>query len=313
MLRILELARARAIGKCIICGGEFTYYPSNRSGKFCSRECYFKHYRGENHPRYKGKVKINCDQCEEEFEIYPRKLEKSTNNFCSNECKAEWQREHLTEDNNPNFKGGDIELICEECGKSFKAKRWWTFRRFCSRECILKAEGKGKMTRNYICDNCGKGFYAKRSPDRGHYFCSKKCMGEYFTGENNPFHNGEFSKKSLKKIIKARHTRPNKPERKLIKIIERSKLPFTYVGNGEAIIGGKNPDFMHKNGAKKVIELFGVYWHSPIYGRVRHTSTRDAVKKHYKEKGYDCLIIWDTELVNPQNVENKILEFMECD
>jgi len=293
-------------GTCPVCGKEFMYYPSHKA-KFCSRECYHKYYRGKNHPWYKGKVKLTCPQCGKQFLIQPSWAKQGVK-FCSKECRIKWMKEHLKGERNPNFKGGKIKLTCQQCGRKFEVDRWKTDRKYCSRECVAKAQKWHKIKRFYTCANCGKLFYAKRIPAEKH-FCSKKCQFEYSKGENNPFYRGKFSEEALRKIIKARHARPNRAERRLIKIIEDNNLPFRYVGDGKVIIGGKNPDFIHKEGEKKVIELFGIYWHSPIYGRVRPTMTPDYVKKHYKKHGYDCLIIWDVELKNTNRIIDKIMRF----
>lgn len=251
---------------------------------------------------------VTCIQCGKRFLTHQAWVKKGTK-FCSYECKAEWQSENWRGKNNPNWKGGHIEKVCEQCGKTFKVLRWHTFRKFCSPKCNAIVQGPKSRTRFHTCLNCGKVFYGKRNAKYTRVFCSKRCEGEYNKGENNPFYRGKFSDASLRKIIKARHARPNKPETKLIEIIDKNNLPFKYVGNGEAIIEGKNPDFIHTEGEKKVIELFGIYWHSPIYGRVRPTTTYDAVKKHYAENGYKSLIIWDTELINPEAVLSKIVRF----
>ena len=134
-------------------------------------------------------------------------------------------------------------------------------------------------------------------------------MGKATTGKNNPFYRGIFSQEALTKIIKARHTRPNNPESKLMSLIKENDLPFHYVGNGELAINGKNPDFIHTR-ERKVIEVLGIYWHSPLYGRVRSTATEKAIKNHYRKSGYDCLILWDVELWNSDKTLNKIIEFM---
>ena len=277
--------------------------------------------RGKNHPKYKQKIKLTCKQCGKDFSIYPSWVKKGIK-FCSAKCYGDWESEHQRGENNSNFKGGNIELICQKCGKKFQVLRWHTFRKFCSHICRAKAYTEESLirfaacTKNrkpqrkiYTCTNCGETFDKKREKGRANYFCSRKCMGEYIQGKNNPFYNGKFSDEALRKIIKARHTKPNVPETKLIKIIEKNEFFFQYVGNGEVIIDGKNPDFIHIK-EKKVIELFGVYWHSPMYGRVRPNSTYNAVKSHYMEHGYQCLIIWDTELINESQVTQKISEFV---
>jgi G:T-mismatch repair DNA endonuclease (very short patch repair protein) len=227
-------------------------------------------------------------------------------------------REHIKEENNPNFKGGDIELTCQWCGRKFKVFRWWTFRKYCSFECYNNArrlrQGVKQQSNRYMCDYCGIAFYAKRGINSSHHFCSSKCrakwQSEHFRGKNNPFYRGKFSDKTLRQIIKARITKPNRSERALIRILSENNLPFKYVGNGEVVIGGKNPDFIHSAGQRKVIELFGIYWHSPLYGKVKPTMTYDAVVRHYAEHGYECLVLWDTELQNEKLIVNRITKFI---
>jgi len=86
---------------------------------------------------------------------------------------------------------------------------------------------------------------------------------------------------------------PNKAECKLAEIIERLKLPFTYVGNGAFWIGPcatgarRNPDFIDKYG-KRVILLHGKYWH-----------TQASVRREnydYLSRGWRPLVIWEKEL-----------------
>jgi predicted nucleic acid-binding Zn ribbon protein len=204
---------------------------------------------------------------------------------------------------NPNWRGGDIEKHCAHCGKLFSFPRWRK-RRFCSRRCARIVDAM--MTKHKRkCAVCGI-----RLPNRHNkLYCSTTCEGKAKTGKNNNFYRGVFTKEALAKIIKARHARPNNPEAILIKLIEQNNLPFKYVGNGEVVIKGKNPDFIHLR-EKKVIEVFGIYWHSPLYGRVRVTMTEKATRDHYRNNGYDCLILWDVELWNNHKILDKIIEFV---
>ncbi len=113
----------------------------------------------------------------------------------------------------------------------------------------------------------------------------------------------------LKKMLNIRT--PNKIEMKLMSIIKKNLLPFKFVGNGDFILGGKCPDFLDTNGKKKVIELFGSYWHSPLFNpKVNWNRTYDVTIKHYRKYGFDCLIIWDYELKRKDNVINKIENFI---
>lgn len=114
----------------------------------------------------------------------------------------------------------------------------------------------------------------------------------------------------VRKQIISRGVVPNKTEMVLDKIIQRL-LPnqYKFVGDGEFILGGKCPDFVNINGQKKIIELFGDYWHdSKIQGvsKEQHVQERKDVFAKY---GYGTLIIWECELKDLEKVEEKIISF----
>jgi len=120
----------------------------------------------------------------------------------------------------------------------------------------------------------------------------------------------EFHKKYISKIIKALHSKPNKLEKRVIEIINENNLPFKYVGSGEIIINGRNPDFISIDGSKKVIEIFGNYWHSPLFNpHIDWKRTYKETINFYKEQGYDCLVLWEDEVKESVAVE-KIKEFL---
>jgi len=97
--------------------------------------------------------------------------------------------------------------------------------------------------------------------------------------------------------------KPNKAEKILIDLIDDNKLPFKYVGDGSLIIGGKNPDFFNINGKKQLLELFGGYWH-------RGQNPQDRISC-FKEYGFDCLVIWESELKEKDKVVEKLANFAE--
>lgn len=71
---------------------------------------------------------------------------------------------------------------------------------------------------------------------------------------------------------------------------------WKYVGaSKEVSIGGKFPDFININGKKEVIEVFGVYWHSPDEVQEK--------KDHYKKYGFDCKVIWEFECYDSEEIE----------
>lgn len=98
---------------------------------------------------------------------------------------------------------------------------------------------------------------------------------------------------------------PNKPESTILSILD-SIYPneWKFVGDGQVIICGKNPDFININGQKKIIELFGDYWH-------RGQNPQDRIDV-FKPFGYDTLVIWERELKQIESVVDKIREFAEA-
>jgi len=107
--------------------------------------------------------------------------------------------------------------------------------------------------------------------------------------------------------MQARKTKPNKLEIQFDNFLN-IYFPniWKYVGDGqdeESIIGGKCPDWIHLNGKKQVIELFGSYWHPEIFCEAEKIN-------HYKQYGFGCLVIWDNELKNTERTISKIKKFM---
>ena len=76
---------------------------------------------------------------------------------------------------------------------------------------------------------------------------------------------------------------------------------FIYVGDFKEWVGGKNPDFINKED-KKIIEVFGNYWHNKEDEYIRY--------KHFKKYGYRLLVIWENEIYNDiENVKKRIIKF----
>lgn len=108
------------------------------------------------------------------------------------------------------------------------------------------------------------------------------------------------------------HKKPTKPERKLGNIIKKNKFPFRYVGDGSVCIGSLNPDFIETNGRKKVIEVFGKAFHNPetSFVSVHDCQTEEGRKAAFAKRGFDCLIIWDDELNDEEEIVKGINRFV---
>jgi len=119
---------------------------------------------------------------------------------------------------------------------------------------------------------------------------------------------------SRKKAIKAVHQNPNRPERRLIRLIQSNHLPFKFTGDGQFLIGRLNPDFIHNNGKKQVIEIFGRTYHDPnvSFRDVPPLQTVEGRTEYFKKNGWQCLVIWDDEILEYEDeVLTKIKNFME--
>ncbi len=99
------------------------------------------------------------------------------------------------------------------------------------------------------------------------------------------------------------NVKPNKAELKLNDFLQQL-LPneYKYVGDGEFILAGKCPDFVNINGQKKIIELYGNYWHKGETGKERIAL--------FRQYGYETLIVWGSELKDEEELINRILGFI---
>lgn len=116
-------------------------------------------------------------------------------------------------------------------------------------------------------------------------------------GNKNPMSNP----KSVKKWAESNGLKPNKTEIKLFRIIQEINTDFLLNTKAEhLIIEGKIPDFVNLKD-KKIIELYGDYWHK--------NDTKEKIEKRinlFKKSGYDTLIVWEREIKNITNLKNKL-------
>ena len=116
-----------------------------------------------------------------------------------------------------------------------------------------------------------------------------------------------WTKKSyVEAVIRAINLRPNKQEIALGKIID-DVCPCQFKYNGDyslgVILNRYIPDFVNINGKKQVIEFFGSYWH-----RIDGRGEQETIDK-YRQLGWHCLVVWDTELANVRTLKGKIRAF----
>lgn len=101
---------------------------------------------------------------------------------------------------------------------------------------------------------------------------------------------------------KRMNIRPTKPEKKFIGICAKYSFPLKYVGDGSFWVDGKNPDFVSADGQRKIVEIFGDYWHNP-----KEEKERVAF---FRERNFDCCIIWEHDLEEEEHIISKINSFL---
>ena len=98
--------------ECEICGTEFEYYPSDKTGLYC-RTCvneenwrYRPDITGPDHPRWSGgQQELECDRCGATV-VRDQNNINSDVVFCSDECQYAWLSKTFTGEGHPNWDGG---------------------------------------------------------------------------------------------------------------------------------------------------------------------------------------------------------------
>ena len=195
---------------------------------------------------------------------------------------------------------------CKDCGKgiSYHSGRKGQGRcRHCAHQGELQSNYiDGRTLIKYYCPDCLKkgieteiGYQAKRCGS-----CASKIRFKKL------WRNEEYRNKIVKAILKGLKLSPNKPEKLLNKLLQEILFnEYQFVGDGKVVFGGFCPDFINCNGQKKIIELYGDYWH-----RLPKIVKKDKGRLiTYNRLGYFTLIIWEHELKDLNKLKTKILEF----
>lgn len=290
---------------CLYCGKSFYTKPyrleKRNGGKYCCKECMTL-------DKAIDLKTVECPVCGREFSYRATLARK----YCSKECQlASLPMHNVVVE----------EKKCKKCGKSFIPKRKQQI--YCSSTCSSKSQRHQSLTRCSVCD---KLIVIKRSLIKKHNVCSAECLKElhedlmtgnkYLSGHK---HSEETKKKLsvasknnfkdinyIKKWQKSLHNLPNKLEQ-YFDVNTPSEVVYT--GNGKFFLSfkngtNKNPDFIVKD-KRKVIELFGKYWH-------REDDPQELIQQ-YSEIGFECLVFWDYEVYqDTENVLRKVNKFISC-
>lgn len=136
-------------------------------------------------------------------------------------------------------------------------------------------------------------------------------------GPLNPFYGKHHSEATKEKLRNAQYLRkrirvPNGIELRFISICEKHNLPFKYVGDGHVWIAGCNPDFIHTAQRKIAIEIFGDYWHTPLFlGKaLSDRRTEQGRKRLFFKHGWKLIVIWESQFDLP-NAEDRVVEHVK--
>lgn len=129
--------------------------------------------------------------------------------------------------------------------------------------------------------------------------------GKHFTEETKAKMSRSASRnwkndKYVAKQMRSRKVKPNQLELSFQQVLDECfPNEWKYVGDGQFVLGGRCPDFLNIDGKKQLIELFGDYWH-------RGESPEDKMN-HYKKYGFECIVIWENEILHNSNMQDFIL------
>lgn len=213
--------------------------------------------------------KYNCIDCN-------KKIERKSQKRCQ-PCFIDWAKSHSKEQS--NYQDGHSISYCVDCKKRLRnnldnRKRCW--------ECYVQ--------------------YRKNNP------ISEETRLKFSINAKKLWSNQEYKERTLKKIYKS-FARPfNKAEQKLNNILKiLFDKQYKFVGNSSFMIEEFNPDFINCNGQKKIIEMYGDYWH-----KQEEYIERDKRRLiSYKKYGYKTLIVWEHELKDIDLLAGKLIIFHE--
>lgn len=126
---------AREQTRCKVCDAEFTYYPSNKKGVYCS-DCVDSAdgLLPEQYPKRIDRIKKECLHCGSDIEVLPSQIEKQKRGFfCDLDCYGNWLSENVVGPEHRQWRGGGINY----------GDGWWEVRR------------KALERDNYRCQVCG--------------------------------------------------------------------------------------------------------------------------------------------------------------
>lgn len=198
---IVKVLNVSVLTTCAFCQQPFTVTPSQKTERnYCSAKCY--------HASRRTALTVRCAQCEAPLDRTPSRIKGRV--FCNKLCRGKWESAHGVNgrERNPFWKGGPVDLPCDNCGHTYKSKRSrleYFEHHFCSTECVNEWRHmhsptgtrnpayRGGLSEKVIthCAVCSKPITRRRNRIKMTKFnlsvCSPTCRGVI----NSLFHSGE--------------------------------------------------------------------------------------------------------------------------
>lgn len=112
----------------------------------------------------------------------------------------------------------------------------------------------------------------------------------------------KMTQEHIKKCLTRRHM--STLEEKFQVICQKNRLPYKFVGNGELLIGRKNPDFVNTNGKKVVIEVYYTK-HKLMFKTNNIECWKNERLNIFQKYGWNVIFFNEVE-VNEDNVLEKL-------
>ena len=163
---------------------------------FCSRSCASQYNMKNKNRKFREDLNCTCTYCGKKFHRKKSAINKT--NFCSKDCRTKY------------LKAQRVTFTCEMCGKVFDVPPSDVeHTRFCSRKCA--DDYQRRFCLHTKCAYCGNPIRVKSNTQArnktGNYFCSNRCVGKFFSGENSPAYTGNSDVMKILRIYFALHQR----------------------------------------------------------------------------------------------------------
>ena len=237
------------------------------------------------------RYEVICDSCKKNFTVRKRAL-KHLKHYCR-QC-------FTSVIIGKKYDSLEISISCHICDKNFLVEtKWYHYRlrkgknRFaCSKKCRSKL--KSITIKEVRSTNESRAKTVRQLNRRWSDPEERRRYGAII--KSKPL---EWHQRRLAATLRSTLSQPTKPERIFMDIIKRDNLPFKYVGNGKLWIGKLNPDFVATDGSKRLVEVFGCYWHGCwrcFPGSKSKGIPLNQRLTTFKKHGYTTKIVWEHEL-----------------